>query len=142
VDALKNENELSEQIKKLAEHLTFIERKLDQLLEKSDRQPSHNENPRREFPRPGGFRPNNSGYRPNGGPGGPGGFRPARPSYGQGGAPRPYDKNRGENRPSSSQGRPSSGPGPGQGGQRSSGGPGGHTPFHSKFSSKNNNRSR
>ena len=41
MDALKNEIELSEQIKKMAEHLTFIEKKLDQLLEARDRQPAH-----------------------------------------------------------------------------------------------------
>lgn len=121
MDALKNETELSEQIKKLAEHLTFIERKLDQLLEARDRQPSHNENPRREFQqRPGGFRPNN--YRPNGGPG----FRPNRPGYGQGGG-RPYDANR---------------PQPGREDRPSGGHQGGHKPFHAKYSSPKNQHRR
>lgn len=159
MDALKNEIELSEQIKKLAEHLTFIEKKLDQLLEARDRQPAHNADAR-PFQRPGGFRPQGAGYRPNnsgfrpagagyrpnnagsgyrpsGGPNGrPGGaptgsgYRPARPGYGQGqGGGRPYEGNRGEGRPSQGS----------QGGERPSGG---KQPFHAKFSSKNQNRNR
>ncbi len=152
MDALKNEIELSEQIKKLAEHLTFIEKKLDQLLEARDRQPSHNADPRPSSfqQRPGGFRPNgpggfrpsgsgfrpNTGYRPNnaGGPrptsgtyrpnsGPSGSFRPSRPG-GQDGA-RPYSPNRGEGRPS---------------GDRPNNGPSGNKPFHAKYSSKNQNR--
>lgn len=139
-----SDNQLSEQIQKLAEHLKFIEKKLDQLIEASERQPASNEGPRRDFQqRPGGFRPNNygqgGGFRPNGGNGGfrpnggapsGSGYRPSRPAYGQGGGARPQGNARPYEGGGRGEGRPQQG-----GGER----PSGQKPFYSKYQ-KNRNR--
>jgi hypothetical protein len=89
------EVDLSQQLKKISEHLTFLEKKIDTLIEQSGNRgntqsggfaPRRDFGPRRDFQggpkrefqrpgghrpgghRPGGFRPNSGGPRSNGAP--------------------------------------------------------------------------
>ena len=96
----KNENEqvIIEMLEKMQQQLSFLEKKLDTLVQNSQQKPSFNRE--RSFSRP--FRPFG---RPSG-PGGPGGPRPNRPSGGQGfgGRPERYDRPSHGHGPSSHQG--------------------------------------
>ena len=86
MNEVKNEADVSAQLKKIMDHLGFLEKKIDTLLEKSqDRKPYSS----------GGYPTGNRSY------GGGGNYRPGgnregnRESYGQ----RPYGSGRGDQRP-------------------------------------------
>lgn len=69
VNELKNEPDLASQIKKIAEHLVFLEKKLDQLLEQSKQKPSFNRFGPRVPYRAGqrNYPPRHTGHRAGGG---------------------------------------------------------------------------